>query len=589
MQRKDDNGDLFPVSNTDSHRVTIHRLSAELLLEIFETAAEHFLRFSHVCGLWRRIIHGCSKFWSTIKLQAFSNEADQQAAYWILRAGGSLLSINVRACGEKWLESEKNEGNTIVPLASVLRPTMDRCKQLSISASPSQLDDFFRICAGHTSNLTELSVTIPFPVDFGDSDGDLDPTPPLYIPFTLPPNIEFPTRASINISGCLSIFSSFGASVTELIVGGSTPFRHIGDIMAMFESCPNLVKCSLIGPPAPRPGIRSVFRTVSLLRLVNLKMSGVTGAGSLLEYLNLPCLESLEVADFLWDDATRRTFWHLFQSCPSLSDFSVHGLDVNTSSDFTGPLLALHSITRFRFHCTAAYSLLRRLAFPNAQELRIGYIPASLAHHFASSSPRAHTVSFKPIIGSANGLPIIPFPTLISLKISGSIELLDHLHPLHLRSLSLSWWDAELWEPILLRFVEHSAPRLARLVLRRSRVSDQDLISCLERLPHLEDLHLDVCTTTDALLLALSVSSGSTDRGVADSSCLLPRLKRFRFYRAGFTAKAFIAFLLFRNIGRYAGIEGVPPRIEGRIYFGSHAKIDRDDHLKILLLGPYLD
>ncbi|KDQ13874.1 hypothetical protein BOTBODRAFT_66567 [Botryobasidium botryosum FD-172 SS1] len=512
MQHKEHNGHLVLSTATAP---TIHRLSAELLVEIFETATVHFkfLCFSHVCGFWRRIIHGCSKFWSTIELQASSDDADQHAAYWLLRAGSSLLGDDA----------------ILVPLANVLRPAMDRCKQLSISASPPQLHGFFQTCAGHTPNLIELSIAIP--QDFYDDESIGGRISPLYIPFTLPSNSEYLPRASIMFQGWFPIFSSFGASVTEPIVDGGASFSHTGDIMTMFASCPNLVKCSLSGYSELESGSRTVFHTVSLQHLVSLEMSSVPDVGNILEYLDLPSLKSLEVFDLLWDDAARRAFWRLFQSCPSLSKVSIARGDENISPDFSGPSLTLHSITYFRLDSNpVTYPLLQRLTLPNA-----------------SSSPRAHTLSFSDITGSSDEPTIIPLPTLISLQIIGSIELLNYFHLPQLQYLHLDGesqsGDVARLEPMLLGLIERSAPSLVTLVLRQWRVSDQDLIPCLERLPHLEKFALHECTTTDVLLHALSMPSGPTNQGAA--SCLLPLLERFSFYKAGFTTTAFIAFLSF--------------------------------------------
>ncbi|KDQ18399.1 hypothetical protein BOTBODRAFT_511457 [Botryobasidium botryosum FD-172 SS1] len=577
--------------SANAHRITIHRLSAELLLEIFETAAEHFLRFSHVCGLWRRIIHGCSKFWSTIELHVSNDEADQQAAYWLLRAGSSLLSISIR--DEEWEGSQRGEDDILVPLANVLRPSMNRCKELSISAWPPVIVNFFQVCASHTSHLAEISVTIPD--SFYDVDSEDGRIAPLVIPFTLPPNETF-TCASTTVVGWFPIFRSFGATVTELTIDGGASINHADDIMGMFESCPNLIKCSLSGGGEIPLGARSVLQSVSLLHLILLEIEYIAGAGDLLEWLVLPALEVLKVFDPLWEDTIRRALWRLFQSCVSFSKVSIiaGAEDTDTSFEFPGPSLALHSITHFELNSNrVAHSLLKRLTLPNVQELRIQKITADLAHHLASSSPHAHTVSLTAIVGSAGELPIVPLPTLISLRLSGSIELLDHFHLPQLRSLFLNGEvmpeEATRSEKVLLGLIERSAPPLVSLTLAWLRVSDQDLVSCLKALPHLRDLHLFGCTTTDFLLHALSVPFGPANRSIA--GCLLPLLKRFEFHKTDLTATAFIAFLLFRNTTRYTEIESddLPRRLEGKISFDYYTEFSQEDRLKILSLGPYME
>lgn len=60
------------VDQYNSTLATVHRLSEDLLIEIFQLSADEgaksFVRLAHICGRWKDIIHSIKRFWSEYDL-----------------------------------------------------------------------------------------------------------------------------------------------------------------------------------------------------------------------------------------------------------------------------------------------------------------------------------------------------------------------------------------------------------------------------------------------------------------------------------------------------------------------------------------
>ncbi|KDQ18402.1 hypothetical protein BOTBODRAFT_511498 [Botryobasidium botryosum FD-172 SS1] len=143
------------------NNVPIHRLPPEVTLEIFKAhhlfvlawgrAALPMLRVAHVCRFWRHIIHQYRPFWSTISLNldlCHRLKLDQQAAFWLARAGNELLDITITASYITEFELRKDQPvhEYIVPLARVLCESIGHWRSLDIYGSPAEIYPFFANC-----------------------------------------------------------------------------------------------------------------------------------------------------------------------------------------------------------------------------------------------------------------------------------------------------------------------------------------------------------------------------------------------------------------------------------------------------------
>ncbi|KDQ09175.1 hypothetical protein BOTBODRAFT_179192 [Botryobasidium botryosum FD-172 SS1] len=574
--------------------MAISSLPVEILLEILEYNPASFLGASHVCSLWREAIHRRPLFWAVITLDVPDPEVDGKAAYWLQRAGGRSLAIKIRERKPGRREMDVAD-DYLVPLAKVLRESVDRWEKLSVEAYPGQLQRFFDSCAGHAPTLREITIISPL--------DDLDPISdagtrylPLHIPFTLPTNGTREAHTTVKARGCFPVFASFGTSITELSIEGWTTIGHTGDLLEMLQSCPNLTKChlALTGPPTRFLGRRNSFHHISLPHLADFQTWYIPDPESLLTNLDLPSLRVLGLSNIEWSDTLVVTLGSLLRASPLLAKISL--TDENYYEDSPAPpilgeLHTLNSVTHFTVYGnTIADLLLRRLTLPSVQELSIHDTPFEIVHQLISSSADLRK-AFLRRAAVASGVPILPLLRLTSLRIIDHIEILEYLHLPQLESLVLgdvewpSHWPPDSIGRSLLTLIERSAPPLVFLELISIDIPDDILLSCLKQLPHLEELHLCEYPMTDSLVRALSAPSEPTTH-----YAFLPRLKKFKFYLTNITPNAFIEFIASRvGSALPADATGVLPLIEGKITFEYDMPVTEEEYLGIQSYGDFVD
>ncbi|KDQ21317.1 hypothetical protein BOTBODRAFT_25742 [Botryobasidium botryosum FD-172 SS1] len=577
----------------------MNRLPVEILSEIFKSDTESHLRCSHVCRRWRELIHRCSLFWSRIELCLLNPELDQHAAYWLKHAGSQPLSISIQCNLLLGQEDVPQDDDYLVPLALVLRGHMARCEELEIIALPPQIQCFMNVCAVETPLLRRLIIRLPHDCR-NDDEGLLFGNiwhPPLVVSFALPRNPPLPPRTLVKMDNWYPRFLSFGEAITELEIEGRVTISKTDDLLRMFRSCPNLVKCFLSGDVMKQIGEATpLAEPVALPHLTYLRIHYISDVENLLDALDLPSLQHLDIWELEWHEVMLGTFWDLFRSCTSLSSISLTYDSYCSETDlpdFAGDTLHLPSVTRFTCHGNIIVNaLLRQLVLPNVQELKLRNVPSDIVHQLVSSSTQLCTAAFGGTMGTVEDPPIITLPTLSSLEITGTIDYINRLHLPQLSSLMLGHNvmsdDTPQLGTLLSTFVERSAPPLVTLKLDHLDVPDQPLIWCLERLPLLEVLSLRTCTTTDAVIHALSSES--------TGDFIVPRLTYFTFQRTQITPAAFIAFLSSR-LGRdwippesaaaAAGGAGARPRLEGKVSF-QNGPISQEDRATIRSMGNFL-
>ncbi|KDQ21304.1 hypothetical protein BOTBODRAFT_141576 [Botryobasidium botryosum FD-172 SS1] len=577
-------------SETANTGAVVNRLPAESLLDIFKFEPDSFLGFSHVCRQWRELIHGCSLFWATIKICLSNLELDQQAAYWLERAGNRSLSIIIQS---KHFRNDPEDDDQLVPLARILRGHMARCEELEIVALPQQIRRFVEACAGDTPLLRQMIVNVPY--EYRNED-PLDLYLPLVIPFTLPSDHASPPCTIVRFQAWFPMFLSFGAAITELDIEGSVTIGRTDDLLHMLRSCPNLVKFDLYGE-MKRIGESSHDALVVLPHLTNLRTPYIPDVENLLDYLDLPSLQCLDVYEFEWAEVMVDTFWDLFYDCPSLSDislaYSIRCAETDPP-DLVEDTLSLPLVTHFKFRGNVvANTLLRRLALPNVQELDLRDVPSDIVHELISFSTQLRRASFRGSMEIIEELPTIILPTLVSLEIARGFEYIDRLHLPQLSSLKLSGTYGLPHDPpelflgtSLSALMGRSAPPLVTLRLEHLDVSDQSLIWCLERLPLLEELYLLNTATTDAVLHAVAYRDGNP---------IVPRLTRFKFYSIPITPAGVISFLSSRLGNGETPLEsaataagGARPRLKGSVTFDDFGSVSQDDRATIRSMGNFL-
>ncbi|KDQ18401.1 hypothetical protein BOTBODRAFT_52450 [Botryobasidium botryosum FD-172 SS1] len=584
----------------------IHRLPPEIILEILKAHSLFvpswrqpvlpMIRVAHVCRLWRAIIHRHPPFWATIHLDLYlcdRMELDQKARFWLARAGDELLDITINRShtvepNPFWSQPT---GNCIAPLAGALCERVGRWRSFKICGTPRDVRLFFNSCVGLAApNLGDITVVLQRDFNYGSLE--VAGNPPLLIPFIQSSIIEPNVPLSISAICCIPEFPSFGADITQLHIEAKMFVCRGNNILDALKSCPNLEQFYLQGDLRPSAAQSQEF--VTLPRLFSLEMDSLEARGpdGILPFLNAPLLRILSLHNIEW---ISETLWRYFRNCPLLSTISVRyetytGYDGNPPELRSDTSLTLTAARQFEIHGNPiAYPLLQQLVIPAVEELTLRHVPCDIAHQLIASSTQLCALSLQKVAAITETLPPILLPALTSLKARDSLALLGSLRTSQLTSLTLAGevniLRALLGAP-LHELVERCAPSLIELELEDGVLDDDVLIACLTKLPRLEIFCLRRCTSSDAVLQALSNPSSDA----LGSGWLLPRLQKIYIEsNIGITPAGIIELLASRNVisenHDATSYRTAPPRLAGRIQIHEEAHVTHDEFSKIESFG----
>ncbi|KDQ11349.1 hypothetical protein BOTBODRAFT_35431 [Botryobasidium botryosum FD-172 SS1] len=522
---------------------------------------EDMVRLSHVCQLWRQTLHDYTGFWSQIDLDLDKRDPDLKAAYWLERAGQRPLAIDV--CTD-WGDGdfETQERSTMeyftVRLGIVLRGCMDRWQSFKVRAHLRTLDVLLPIFAGYTPELTFLSI-----VATGEPTISVDTERPL-IPLLAPTGQQDGAPLSVSIESYIPRFTTFGSSITELSVEGThdTPWTS-NDILRIFQSCPNLVDCSLCLPGTDVIGRPLFDGFVLLSQLITFSVSWVQDIENVLNILRLPALESITLHEVNWTTAAMSALWSLFGSSHSLASIVLTDEETAYVEKFVIPApfhvntLTLDSLTYLEVVGNPLVRpLLEHIVLPHAETLHLTSFPFRTVHRLILTSPDLDElwlsdITLIPI--STNRTPVT-LAALRTLQLRNCPSLLNHIHAPQLKSLRLfnSHSAVARSGASLCALIKRSAPDLTVLYLRAIDITDQEMLHCLERLSGLNSLMLNSCTISDTVLRALAVPP-SPEGG---TGWLLPCLKTVQLYQnANITPQAVVELLASRRSSRKSRIK----------------------------------
>ncbi|KDQ16982.1 hypothetical protein BOTBODRAFT_221872 [Botryobasidium botryosum FD-172 SS1] len=559
---------------------SIRRLPLEVLLELFvvfqqlDPRPSHLLRISHVCRQWRQLIHGFSRFWSGLDLCVSNPEIDLQAAYWLERAGQQLLCISIRHDGSNEPDGIISK-STLLRLVHILRPSVPRWVSFLAQFLPSYAELFFEECRGPASRLRLFSIELVGPV----YDHDILMPKSILLgsdPDTTP---NASNEVWVHAIRCIPIFAPLGSRVTDLQlhIGGPIGFVSADDLLAMISSCPNITRLHLIGPRGQTLSEPLREESVVLPHLVELEIKCIREVDFLLRHTTFPTLRSLVLMGFEWCSEIVDILDHVFRTCESLAAVELrHGFDEGFSPGAisSNPIVAT-SLVKFHMDVDPiALPLLRLLVIPNVRDLDIRNAPFEIVHWLCSHSNFLHAASFSAISHLPPPHQITSFPTLASLYISDTPQLLDHVQTPRLENLTVCGVSnrSSHLKSSLRSLIERSGPALLTLQLTHLVVADRDLVWCLQRLPLITRLDITACSVTDTLLRSLSTPI-STEQG---TEWLLPRLKSIVLAgNSHMTPSGVIVFLKSRNSPHHLETNSTrPPRVASDVTFAASAHVE---------------
>ncbi|KDQ17420.1 hypothetical protein BOTBODRAFT_43043 [Botryobasidium botryosum FD-172 SS1] len=552
-----------------THDVPACHLNDDALLEIFSDvygiAASNnstcaILQLSRVCRRWRRLIHGCSHFWSHLQLNIHHPEVDLRAAYWLDRAGNRPLAIELYRSSSH-LGSSDVKG--LARLSSVLGRSVDRWSQLKIEADLHSIRALFDAFSGVAQALERLEVRL-----VPDASGP-SCTAVLPIPFIRHPSPR-DNGVRIDFQDCIPVFTpSFQPAVTSIAIASNFIYQ-METIFHVFQSCPNLIDLSLNSPSKET-------KPYTLPHSLPHRLPTPPALGPIVS--SPKSLEFLYLSRVIWTTSTVELLTSAFTASPSLSRVSLlNSSQVSPESlnDFnpqgiSGTPIVLENVTEFRISgAPIVYPLLRRLTLPQVQVLELEHVPFDIAYNLISSSTCLTSVSLRHIGEPAHPSQCLTIPTLTSLELFNAPNFLDCVHAPQLNHLSLCTDKYE--RPSLgslPEFVEHSRPGvLHTLRLEGVEIADDDLIQCLGMLPQLKDLALVECSISDTILHALETPSTKQS-----SRWLLPHLTAIELKdNDDMTPDGAIKFLKSRNRTSFFPtlVSGnAPPRVKGLLSFST--------------------
>jgi len=328
---------------------------------------------------------------------------------------------------------------------------------------------------------------------------------------------------------------------------------------------------------------------------------------NLLNFLDLPSLQTISLIQLDWDGDVLQALWRLFQRSGNLENITLLkdpeadeiDYDGVTSPNFDAIPITLRSVTRFAIQGNHVASLLlRKLSFPYLQELNIGGTPFDIIHNYLSLSTELREISLSDITDfPETHPPTLLLPFVMTLSIQSSSEILDSfIGTPRLESLTLdNCYRTPIQDPgiSLWNFIGRLEPALHTLVLDGVDISDDEVIWCLRSLPGLKDLTLRHCALSDVVLHALAVPTGTPISPgweqciIGSTRWLLPELTKVYIIRnTRMTPHGAIEFLTSRNGTGPSTSPSEPlpppPRVEGEISFYS---IERSDYETIQSYG----
>ncbi|KDQ16530.1 hypothetical protein BOTBODRAFT_173042 [Botryobasidium botryosum FD-172 SS1] len=568
-------------------------LPADVVLNIYHL--NHYdsdsdsLNLSHVCRLWRDILHGYTAFWAKVDLHLGKRDPDRKAAYWVKRAGRKPLVIHVRCGRQQPVVSERKLTTIIARVGLVLRDCMDRWESFTMDTSSQEIEHLLLICTGYAPRLRVLNLNC--------WNGIRD-VRRLLVPIL--PSIELPSDSSglsVSTQGYIPRFTMPSIGITEISVDFSMDwpdegYFNMNDLFSIFQSCPNLINfhLSAFGSDEMGPPLLNGF--VILSRLTAFSLSWIRSVENVLSFLQLPLLESITLFEANWSDAARVALWNVFGSSPFLSSIIINHDDDKYCYErdpvpFHESPLTLHHVTTFHMEGSRTFlqPLLDLLTLPRVEKLELAGAPISTVHRFISSSTELRDVSLRNFRQVPADLDIpahapILLPSLTSLHVEDFPAFVDYIHAPRLKTLKLEeYYDSAhiVGSRAFLRAaVERSATALTTLHLRGLDVGDEDMQWCLERLSVLEELFISYCAISDAVLSALA-SPPSPD---ANASWLLPCLKTFLFENNDcITPSGAIKFLATRTLNPIPNISGE---------FGFNLDLSPKDAMTIMEYGSSL-
>ncbi|KDQ16981.1 hypothetical protein BOTBODRAFT_186171 [Botryobasidium botryosum FD-172 SS1] len=534
------------------------RLPAETLLEIFKTYRQltcsdtsAILSVSHVCVQWRNVIQACSVFWADLELYLRSKEVDLQAAYWLARSGTRPLRIKIHCPVTPWEEDiarhvEERLGRLFPLLVDTVgrwefvAATLPRCQAFfhlrNWSAHAPKLRSFsLRVVNGTASGLSAMRRVVEAQAraemgqpaaQGGDATTEMTEEPPgiltwrqahntlmlLPVPFEGVQDRTLATGASVRVSleGILPTFGSFGQNVTELSVETKSKMPFLADaVIEMFRACPNLVQVRLACPGII--GELSPHRASAALPcLAHLAIDGPPQVTPLLSCMVMPMLRSLHIHGFDCPDDFPPVLQRILADAwDTLVEVVLSALlkPVEPFGFDEEEALLLPAMQRFLVHASSPLlPLLSRISLPNVTQLDISNAPFDVARRLLSTPRQVKAVSFAGIVECPDSPQNVLLPTVTSLSVIRSPDLLDHIRAPNATSLvfgNLHWEDP----PVSLMASLPEAVELAQLRtvhLVDMIVGDDEIVELLKLLPSVGSLSLSRCFVSDHFLAELS-------------------------------------------------------------------------------------
>ncbi|KDQ07433.1 hypothetical protein BOTBODRAFT_180711 [Botryobasidium botryosum FD-172 SS1] len=530
------------MTSSSPSRDYVSALPEDVLLELFSAYSEDnasLICASHVCRLWRELIHGTPVLWKMMSLNMMASGAPNvRAAYWLDRAGEHPLTITILFPEEPEEEQPpRRKARNVMhrrttELAMLLCRHMGRWQSLSIENIPvANLLGFLDICRGETPQLATLDIQIV---------EDERSSYPIAIPF----GMQVETKIKTTFAHCIPLFSSsFGLRVRSIDLSINVDYAT-QSLLNLLNTCPNLESLDIYAHYGGLMG--DTVYPVSHSHLTVLAIRGIKDIQGILNSITSSSLRKLDLDDFCWSQDMVDSFEGILQRHPSLTDVSIRAVNhvpagafPNTPPPPSTEPLTLANMVWFSVqrNTSPLHPLCRRVILPHVKELYLSAIPSDIVHRMVASSPHLTTLSLDELGPTSSALPMLPIPTLTRLQIEGTLDFLSYIHNIpNLLSLELapSTNGANMLEfgtsrPFVtfLQQMLGQSHRLRGLSLKNAFISDAELISCSDSLPMLEVLAVDSCPSiSDAFLRALAVGHSSN----AGETQRLPRLREIRLF-----------------------------------------------------------
>ncbi|KDQ18064.1 hypothetical protein BOTBODRAFT_29382 [Botryobasidium botryosum FD-172 SS1] len=508
----------------DQHDAPIHRFPDDVLIKLFEAYyaftmfwGKRILCLARVCRLWRALIHSSPLFWTRLHLSRMDRDPVSVAKLWAKRSGSCPIWIWIEELGPGRDEESSDDHSTplIVRVAETLQRSVSRWEDLWIAATPPDLALFFGVCKGPVPKLHRTQISIP---------DEYDAQTRVVLPIAFERDSSSAGGMVLRIADSLNLhiptfLPSFSFQVTTL--GLKLRYHDTADaILNLLQSCPNLTHLDVHGwrslgigqPSRPRS------RTITLAHLVDLSIREITSMTDLFDFLILPSLRSFE---FLyqddWEDPLSATIVQFLQRHDELTTLSLtsdcHFEDLDDTPDppsltkITLPHVTALSVQGGCF----TQHILQRLDLPCLETLTTKNIPSSAVTYLMQSTAclRTASLSATTVLKSGLGIPTnTPLSALSLTSLEISLMLKDPIHvyfPQLATLLIRDYCRSDGVGTSLRHLIEHSSPPLVSLVLIWTKITDNELIWCLERLPLIQKLELVDCpNVSDSFLIALS-------------------------------------------------------------------------------------